>query len=65
MNATYTPPDESNPVTNYSVTVDKGFETTWDALMDYAVSTFFRVVNYEKESGLLTLSFGAVHIQLQ
>lgn len=42
-----------------SVVVDKNFDETWDDLLSYTAGSFFGIENFEKESGLLTLSFGA------
>lgn len=39
-------------------TINKSFEQTWVALVDYASSSFFAIDNFEKESGLMTLDFG-------
>lgn len=40
-------------------TINKSFEQTWVALVDYASSSFFAIDNFEKESGLMTLDFGS------
>lgn len=53
----YTPPiaqDYSN-----TVVVNKPFDAVWGDLVSYASGSFFGIKNFEKESGLLTLSFGA------
>ncbi len=42
-----------------SLTINKDFNTVWTALMEYATSTFFNIKAFEKDSGLLTLQFGA------
>lgn len=55
--ATYTPPvarDYSN-----RLVVHKSFDKTWEDLIGYASETFFSIDNFEKASGLLTLTFGA------
>lgn len=39
--------------------VARGFDETWTRLVDKASQTFFAIDNFEKESGLMTLSFGA------
>jgi len=58
VKATYTKPAEANSP-EYDRTVDASFDKTWNALIDYASSNFFSIDNYEKDSGLMTLSFGA------
>ena len=55
---TYTPPDLSN-VGNYSETIDKNFDETWTAVIDFVSTSSFAIDNFEKDSGLITLSFGA------
>jgi len=40
-------------------TINRCFDEVWTALIEYAASTFFAINNFEKESGLLTLRFGA------
>jgi hypothetical protein len=57
--AIYKPPLENNSITNYSKVVNKSFDETWDALISYSASTFFAIDNFEKASGLITLSFGS------
>jgi len=59
ISAIYKPPEENlNPI-NYSRVINKSFDDTWDALINYSAGTFFGIENFEKESGLITLSFGA------
>jgi len=55
--ATYTPPDVST-VGNYSETIDKNFDQTWTAVIDFVSTSSFAIDNFEKDSGLITLSFG-------
>jgi hypothetical protein len=57
--AIYKPPIENLNPTNYSKVINKSFDDTWDALINYSAGTFFGIENFEKESGLITLSFGA------
>jgi hypothetical protein len=60
MTATYLAPNTSSvPIQNYSRVIDKSFDQTWSALIQYAGSAFFGIEHFEKQSGLLTLSFGA------
>lgn len=53
----YTPPSVQ-PLPNSEV-VEGSFDETWDRLVSYASASFFAIDNFEKASGLLTLSFGA------
>jgi len=60
MSASYVAPDTASPaIQNYTRVIDKSFDQTWSALIQYAGSAFFGIDNFEKQSGLLTLSFGA------
>jgi hypothetical protein len=36
------------------------FDETWQWLIEYAAASFFAIENYEKESGLMILSFGSI-----
>jgi hypothetical protein len=58
--ASYAPPvrTEIDPSMNSRI-VNRSFDETWQTLIEYAASTFFGLDNYEKDSGLLTLSFGS------
>lgn len=58
---TYTPPNGLESISN-SRTIDASFDDTWKALIDYVSGTYFQIRNFEKASGLLTLSFGAADI---
>lgn len=65
VSASYVAPDTSNPeISNYSRTIDKTFDETWSALVQYAGTTFFQIDNIERSSGLLTLSFGSSNPEL-
>lgn len=59
VKATYKPPVEDNAKSKFSRIVNKPFNQVWDALINYSAGTFFGIDNFEKASGLLTLSFGA------
>jgi len=59
ISAIYKPPTQENLKSNYSKIIDKNYDDVWNALINYSASTFFGIENFEKESGLLTLSFGA------
>ena len=55
----YVPPniDEIN-FTN-SIIINKNFDETWSSVIDFVKDSFFKIENLEKDSGLLTLSFGS------
>lgn len=55
---TYTPPEES-AIESTSVTVDAEFDEAWSTLIDYASQRFFAIDSFEKDSGLLTLTFSS------
>jgi len=56
----YTPPSSmTKEEARQEVTVNKSFDATWESLIDYASGTFFAIDNFEKASGLITLTFGA------
>jgi len=59
FSAIYKPPEQSDSMLNYSKIINKNFDETWASLIDYSASTFFGIENFEKESGLITLNFGA------
>jgi len=59
MTANYTKPNHKDTKDNYSVTVHNDFDAVWKQLIQYSASTFFAIDNYEKDSGLITLSFGS------
>jgi hypothetical protein len=63
VKAIYTPPIVDNSPLEYSKIINKPFDEVWDALINYSASTFFGIENFEKDSGLLTLSFGASNPQ--
>jgi len=54
----YIPPTVSSDLASSTV-VSKSYDETWNDLIEYSGSTFFAIENFEKESGLITLSFGA------
>jgi len=59
----YKPPSQENLQNKYIKEFNKPYNEIWDALINYSASTFFGIDNFEKESGLLTLSFGASNPQ--
>jgi hypothetical protein len=54
----YKGPQGTSPKAN-EVVAKMTFDAAWDRLIDHASKTFFSIENFEKQSGLLTLSFGA------
>ncbi|PJA96227.1 MAG: hypothetical protein CO129_07620 [Ignavibacteriales bacterium CG_4_9_14_3_um_filter_34_10] len=59
----YKPPSQENLQNKYIKEFNRPYNEIWDALINYSASTFFGIDNFEKESGLLTLSFGASNPQ--
>ena len=59
MQATYTRPSHVGSPDQYSVIVSKPFDIVWKELIQYSAGTFFSIDNFEKDSGLITLTFGA------
>ena len=55
---TYVPPVPFTESGANVIKVDKPFDEVWEALIEYSSKSFFAIKNFEKESGLLTLSFG-------
>mgnify|MGYP000014564951 CR=1 FL=1 len=53
----YSPPDLS-VMGKYSETIDKNFDDTWTAVIDFVSVSSFSIDNFEKDSGLITLTFG-------
>ena len=41
------------------VTLNKNFDDTWEDMIEFISTSYFGIESFEKESGLLTLSFGA------
>src|SRR6056297_1529733 len=58
--ASYTPPATGavDP-SEYTIVVNKPFDVAWQDLVNHASSTFFAIDQFEKDSGLMTLEFGA------
>ena len=44
---------------NIQKTIDKDFDRVWNKVIDYSSKSFFSIDNFEKDSGLITLSFSA------
>jgi len=55
----YTPPEQTNNTDKYQIILDQPFDEVWKKLIQYSAKTFFSIDNYEKQSGLITLSFGS------
>ena len=53
----YSPPDLSLKG-KYSETINKNFDDTWTAVIDFVSISSFSIDNFEKDSGLITLAFG-------
>ena len=49
--------EKSETKKNYDVTVNKNFNTIWNKVIDYSSKSFFGIDNFEKDSGLITLSY--------
>lgn len=58
--ASYTPPPTAaaDP-SEYTIIVNKPYDVAWQDLINHASSTFFAIDQFEKDSGLMTLEFGA------
>ena len=55
----YVPPNIDDTNFKNSVITNKNFDETWTSLIDFVNNSFFKIENLEKNSGLLTLSFGS------
>lgn len=42
----------------FSIILDKNFDEVWNKLIEYSAGAFFSIDNFEKASGLITLTFG-------
>ena len=58
MSAIYTPPQTPDH-DDFRIIVNSGYERTWTAIIDHVSQSFFTIENFEKDSGLITLSFGS------
>lgn len=57
---TYTPPtDDDGQNYKYTATIYKPYDDAWVSLVNYISSSSFGIENFEKASGLLTLTFGS------
>ena len=55
----YVPPSIDDTNFKNSVITNKNFDETWTSITDFINDSFFKIENLEKDSGLLTLSFGS------
>ena len=55
----YVPPNINDTNFKNSVITNKNFDDIWTSLIDFVNDSFFKIENLEKDSGLLTLSFGS------
>ena len=55
----YVPPNIDDTNFKNSVITNKNFDETWISVIDFVNDSFFKIENLEKDSGLLTLSFGS------
>ena len=56
--AQYTPPPQRSN-NNFSTVIHQNYDLVWAAVIDHLSSAFFAIDNFEKNSGLVTVSFGA------
>ena len=55
----YVPPNIDDTNFQNSIITNKNFDETWTSVIDFVNNSFFKIENLEKNSGLLTLSFGS------
>ena len=55
----YVPPNIDDTNFKNSVITNKNFDETWNSVLDFVNDSFFKIENIDKDSGLLTLSFGS------
>lgn len=55
--AQYTPPTSMSQKNRFTQTLDETFDDAWKRLVSYASKSFYSIENFEKDSGLMTLSF--------
>lgn len=59
FSASYKAPSGTQQQDKYVKTINASYDKVWSTLIQYSAKTFFAIENYEKASGLITLSFGA------
>lgn len=57
--ASYVPPSPVSVPPKAETVVPKPFDQTWTTLVDYVSASFYAIDAFEKDSGLMTLSFSA------
>ncbi|WP_145063584.1 hypothetical protein [Engelhardtia mirabilis] len=62
VTASYEPPTPSTDPGDWSRVIDLPMDPVWEALVDHVSGTYFAIDNFEKASGLMTLSFGASNV---
>jgi hypothetical protein len=55
----YVPPNIEDTNFKDFVITNNNFDETWTSIFDFVNDSFFKIENLEKDSGLLTLSFGS------
>ena len=55
----YVPPNIDDTNFKNSVITNKNYDETWTDVTDFVNDSFFKIENLDKDSGLLTLSFGS------
>ena len=55
----YVPPNIDNTNFKNSLITNKNYDETWTSVNDFVNDSFFKIENLDKDSGLLTLSFGS------
>ena len=55
----YVPPNIDDTNFKNSLITNKNFDETWTSVIDFVNDSFFKIENLDKDSGLLTLSFGS------
>ncbi|MEM7047032.1 MAG: hypothetical protein AAF442_05205 [Pseudomonadota bacterium] len=58
----YAPP-QSQDLERTTITIRTPFDQVWDNLIAYAADSFFSIQHYEKDSGLIVLTFGDNNIE--
>lgn len=53
----YSPPSDKNSIPSHERVIQVPFDQAWSGLIEAVGKSFFAIDNFEKESGLLTLSF--------
>lgn len=59
MSASYQKPIHSVSPDKYVALIGRSYDEVWQNLIKYSANTFFSIENFEKDSGLITLTFGA------